>query len=145
MSLYADILRDVQSEIRNLNLVPAVYRRKSPRVAESDLKPCILVTPEAELEESLHGPDTVRFMYPVVVTIVQAGNGDLEAGVDDALDWREAIRKHFHKPDPLPNVESIFDGEVSLTDPFDRLLIPADYDASQIRLYFLSEEIRDDS
>lgn len=144
MSLYSDILRDVQSEIIGLNLVPNVYRRKEPRFGQGlDSAPAILVTPEAEQVESLHSENTACLYYPVVITFVQSGDGNLEQNVDDLLDWREEVRQHFHKQNPLPNVAAVFDGEIDLNMPFERGLIPINYDVSQIRLFFLSDEARE--
>lgn len=144
MSLYSGILRDVQQEIVGLNLVPTVRRRKSPRRGDSEPLPMILVSPAAELAESLHSENTAVFVYPVIITIFQAGDGQLESDIDNLLDWRQAIRRHFHRQNPLPNVTAVFDGEVALDDAFEDKMIPVNYDTSQMRLFFAAEEARDD-
>lgn len=148
MSLYARILRAVQNECINLASlnIHNVYRRKQPRLAEDEAVPAVTIHPGIEVEFEQHSENVVQFIYPVYLTLWQAGNGELQQNIDQLLDWREYARKHFHKRLPLPELESeIIDGEVSLSATFDPTLFSVNYDVSQLELLFLSEETRDDN
>lgn len=147
MSLYYDILGEVKAEIESLYLtdLPAVVVRKRPHIKRTDTMPLIIVSPGFEQFTEEYTENLINTEYPVLITIVQTGDHLLETAVAQMLDYRTQIRKHFHKQDPLPTVEEVFDARPIMNRAFDPQLFGANYDASQVIFFFKATEPRDDT
>ncbi len=101
-----DVLLAVQSQIVSLNLSGIdsahVILQKVPSDRDGDLPatkfPCVIVAPFGP--EILNAADGTNLrddiIYPVIVAILAADNGDQSANFNTYLTWREQIRHSFH-------------------------------------------------
>jgi hypothetical protein len=147
-SYYYDILAGLKARVEDAiageSPVPVVALRKRPVQLAGDPFPMIVISPTEDGEivgdEDFDGGTT--YVYPVVVAMFFRGDREQTLDPGSYLGIRQKVRNAVYKP-LMAGVGTVFDVQMNPAGPFIQTELRQNVDVTNIRLNFLSREIRE--
>ncbi len=145
MSVHQSIAEAVKTAIEALTSPPTVVLRIQAWKIDGDTLPLVIVTKgdQRTTEYTLGG--TVFREYEIIVTVLYSQAAKVQTGIDDAMAWRETIRKRL-VPDPtvtppiLTGVSVVWDCDAVEFPAQDRGQFEAGYEEARLGLLYRTNE-----
>jgi len=119
-SVIDSILNAIQAEIQSVSCLPTCIVKKRAFMADNESVPLIIVAPlRGEVDNSYYRIfSQISYRYSIIVSLIQPGNRQFVAGIDQNLATRQALRNAISTIRiSLPNGFSVWNQSYVQSDP----------------------------